>query len=112
MTLYHKDVYLPDIKFKDMSIKVEFKDYARQKAFMREIDISRFEIINLNQGELIELEIINHTPVKIVMRYKYNNEYDICIVILLNKLIVKTVWLNHVNDKHDTLDTSIYYKPV
>ncbi len=109
--LYHKDIYMPAIKFENKSFRLEYKDYVLNRAFEREINLSRFESVNLCNGELIELETVNRMPVKIVMRYKYNSQYDICIVILLGSFIVKTVWLNHVNDKHDTLDTSKYYKP-
>lgn len=109
--LYHSDVYMPHITFKDMLVKVEYWPHAIKRADEKNINVSGYQYINLKHGKLIELETVNNQPSKIVMRYKYNTQYDIILVILVNGLQVKTVWLNSVSDKHDTLDASKYYKP-
>lgn len=57
--------------------------------------------INLIKGEVEE---------RVVLRSKaiVNEEYNLHVVFSLQNKTVVTVWMNHINDRHATLDWSIY----
>lgn len=83
---------------------------------MRELDRIIDELIdNKRNYFLYEAQTDIHDNVyKIALRTSYDLDRDISIVFALskkNELIVKTAWLNHKRDKHNTLDKSKYYKP-
>lgn len=65
--------------------------------------------------EIIEYKIdydarINRCEERVVVRGKAltNRYYNLNVVYSLTKKCVVTVWLNHINDRHDTLDWSLY----
>jgi hypothetical protein len=49
---------------------------------------------------------------RVVIRSKAiaNKHYNLNVVFSLTERRIVTVWLNHINDRHDTLDWSIYDK--
>lgn len=66
-------------------------------------------------GEIIEAEFDNGKLIKIVTRLPHRTrEADICSAILVNPddrfgiLRVKTIWLNHHNDNHSTINKEAY----
>lgn len=64
--------------------------------------------IEINEKNIIEVEINDF--IKIVVRQSYNDDFDLCLVVVINgcKAIIKTLWLNDVLDNHMTLDASRY----
>ena len=58
--------------------------------------------------DIIEVEIKNSNLYKMVLRKSYNDTCDITIVIQVDSLNVKTVWLNEKSDSHKTLNKSRY----
>ena len=112
--LFHKDIYIPE-KIKNIGIvKCQPKStYHAQRA----ANSDRYGLINLPQtvkfcaNDIIEVELYDNRPdIKFLVRLPYNEENDICAVVLFTpqEVILKTLWLNRKIDKHATLDTSRY----
>ena len=119
--LYHKDVY-----FKSYVKPICHKFLSREKRLTKhcinaliddKISISIFKSylkqINKVKYDLIEVEEINNSIVKFVVRVPYSNTKNMCIVfardINTRILTVKSIWLNDKSDKHKTLDKSKYF---
>lgn len=75
-------------------------------------------LVRPSLNEIFEVETRNGVLVKLVVRQRYNELLDIILAIDIDPLcvargfgLVKTVWANHVNDNHKTLDASQYDKP-
>lgn len=65
--------------------------------------------IDMSEIEIFEVEIINDEIVKIAFRMEYDEIFDLCVAMNLDKkFTVKTVWLNEISDNHYTLDESKY----
>lgn len=110
--LYHKDVYMPKFDRPDRWFHVNYTRHAQEACLTdRYGEIEPFEFINLAQGEIVEIEIENRKIIKLVIRFEYDDELDIVMVIVPQTLNVKTVWLNERNDNHNTLNESRYIKP-
>ena len=58
--------------------------------------------IKLDQSNLVELEMEDERIVKLVVRVKYNLQYDLTLVIRPGGVCV-TCWLNMRGDNHNTL---------
>ena len=112
--LFHKDIGLPIAPNK-------IKFYCRLKYSHHAINASnndRYGKINLpdilnttkDDVTLIELETRNGKPYKGVYRLSHCKKYDMVIVVLYETRLVKTVWLNCKNDKHNTLKHWKYTK--
>jgi len=112
MSLYHFEIGFPKgLETKFGVIEVTYKRHALNAAETDRygrIDLPR--TINTDTAKAIEVEVINRQVVKIVYRTKYNDDFDL-ILVLSRDASVRTVWLNSVNDKHKTLDRSKYDKP-
>lgn len=112
--LFHKDIGLPissdRIKF---NCPLRYSNHANRAA-----NNDRYGKINLPERlntqldnvTLIELETRNGKPYKGVYRTSHCEKYDIVIVLLYETRLVKTVWLNSKDDKHNTLKTWKYTK--
>lgn len=71
--------------------------------------------VTAEAGSVVEIErdtYLNKT-VKIIVRIKYSNNYDLVLVLVPKRdyyvdgsLFVKTCWLNHKTDNHSTLNLS------
>ena len=85
--------------------------HAIARAQEKRIDIPR--IVNLSDFDIIELEITNGRIAKMVIRGEYDDYDDICMAVNFDRgsLFIRTVWLNDINDTHNTLDTSKYGRP-
>jgi len=112
MSLYHFEIGFPKgLITKFGVIEVTYKRHALNAAETDRygrIDLPR--TINTDTAKAIEVEVINRQVVKIVYRTKYNDDFDL-ILVLSRDASVRTVWLNSVNDKHKTLDRNKYDKP-
>lgn len=113
MPLFHKDAWgLPSLKIGKIE-GLKFSAHALHRAEFKQIEISGMDLTTFNppDWEIFELEVINGIPVKLAARRKFNNEFDLVIVILRKEKLIKTVWLNSIDDKHSTLDKSVYSRP-
>lgn len=109
--LYHKDLEnFPTLNVADKNVKPRYTIHAFDSA-----ENDRYGVIllpatiNLSKAVIFEIEIgKNDTIEKVCIRMSYNKDYDLCMAIIPDGLVVKTVWLNSVEDSHRTLDTGKY----
>jgi hypothetical protein len=52
------------------------------------------------------------TPYEVLYRVRYSSNLDICLVVILDGFMVKTVWFNERCDAHRSLDRSRYDVPL
>jgi len=112
--LYHFETGLPlsAESFKFGTVNLSYTKHARFAALDdRYGPITLPETLNTNISKVIEVQIENGRVSKIVYRTKYSAEYDI-IFVVSNGGMVKTVWLNSVNDTHGTLKAERYQRAV
>lgn len=105
---YNEQVYMPEINWRDVDYQLRYSPHAQEQMLSKGIDEAP-NFINLSQVDIVEMEVANGKPFKVLARQPYDGEYDIVHVILLKSLVVKTVWLNHRNDKHRTLKNKNQY---
>lgn len=113
--LYHKDIYLPEIKKENKPVKLHYTHHAIEASKSdRYGQINLPEKINLIEWDLVELETDDKTGniQKIVVRKNYSKIHDIVLVIIPSTCRVKTVWLNTKNDNHKTLDRKKYFHKI
>lgn len=107
--LYHKDVYMPEISFEIADKKLNYSSHAiEQSRYDRYGEFSLPVSIKPQFKELIELEVRGGVPYKGLFRLHYNSQFVICLAVIFESLVVKTVWLNRKSDNHRTLDRSLY----
>lgn len=109
--LYHSSLpNFPVLNIADKMVKLNPTCHAIEAAYNDRygiIDIP--EKINLSKVKIFEIEVDDiGNLIKVCIRMKYNDDYDLCMPILIKGLKIKTVWLNSVNDRHNTLDRSKY----
>lgn len=63
-----------------------------------------------NKAELVEVETNSTGPKKAVFRISLSSTLDLVLVVALDTLTVKTVWINLKSDTHNTLNKSNYNK--
>ena len=112
--LYHKDLGFPkSLIFKsEYDISLNYTQHANSAANSdRYGKIKLPNTIKFSKSEIIEVESFDNIFLdKIVVRINYNQEYDLCLVIIPGSNLVKTVWLNFNKDNHKTLDKNKYNK--
>lgn len=91
------------------------KLYPSQHAIkaMRDDRYGKFSIpvaIDTNSAEAIEAEVVGGEVVKVLYRIPLNRQNDVCIAVIPQNGVVKTAWLNRIDDKHKTLNVSKYKK--
>ena len=87
-----------DIKFAKHSM-----DRVRQK------HITKSEVLDtVASGKCIEFHIKGESPRVLLRKQRWNQTYDICVVIDILTGTVVTAYTNHTNDEHNTLHTEIY----
>lgn len=117
MALYHKDIGFPaELKRPNGAFLVNYSDHAlRAAADDRFGSIKLPAAIDFRPGrgaELIECETdAAGLIVKAVWRIPHDEDNDIVMVILMQRKLVKTVWLNRHDDLHATLDAAKYDRP-
>lgn len=69
--------------------------------------------IDMSTFDVIEVVMRGREIVRMVIRGEYDDYDDICLVVAPkgNAFFVVTVWLNHWQDIHETLDESKYGRP-
>lgn len=117
MALYHKDIGFPtNMRRPRTAFLLDYTHHARQEAARDRyghIELPRALDCRRSENELIECDVDDATGdiIKAVWRMPFNDELDIVLVVLMRRKLVKTVWLNRKDDKHNTLDRSRYAVP-
>lgn len=114
--LYHREVYWTDDIQKQIDVALnsglqfQFSNHAIDKEFIRQIPTSSITIDKLKNGECFEVLMENNKVIKFVIRYGFDDIYDLSSVWIPNSdcLFCKTIWLNKKTDKHKTLDKKNY----
>jgi hypothetical protein len=107
--LYHKNTGMPKIEIQKTKIKPRYSIHAMDSAENDFYDIIELPaVVDLANADIFEIETDNKKIVKIAFRIAYNEEFDLCIAMLIPSNKVKTVWLNSVDDQHETLKKERY----
>lgn len=123
--LYHAEIGFPpqfEGKYPTGRLPLQWSRHAQEARFDdRYGEIPEFPQFNPEQWELIEVglektENGGRKYNKFLYRTELDDDNDICIVVKPpsrpgEKWLVKTVWLNQLNDLHRTLDRSKYATP-
>ena len=81
----------------------------RERPLMTVTAMSLPSELNPVECKIVEVETDkNNNIVKIVYRKQLNQKLDLCLVVMVQQSLVKTIWLNEANDTHRTLDRSKY----
>ena len=68
--------------------------------------------VNFRYAQIFEIDMVGDKVSKIVCRVPYDGQYDLCMAIgMRGGPTVITLWLNDLNDKHNTLNLSRYDRP-
>jgi hypothetical protein len=113
MDLYHADIRLPQ-GFVSPTARVALRwtkhaDHARMTD--RYGEMRRFQSATLARLSVVEVGVEAGKVVKILFRGRYDDNLDVCMVLIPNgnqPWTVKTVWFNENKDSHTTLDKSRY----
>lgn len=118
--LYHSQVFMPKrIKGlfpRDGAKVLTYSQHAREQSARKEIPL--VPSVDLSRFELIELEVHGDQWTKAVIREqaRYSGDTHACIVVVKTNertvWHVKTVWVNHKDDQHCTLDPTPYVRKI
>ena len=112
--LYHFQLGFPEtLKIKDQyTFNLAYSKHALQAARTDRYGIMRLpESVIIPRNYIVEVESQDDVEAdKIVFRipYEYEEDLDLCIVVITDTQFVKTVWFNKLTDVHTTLDKSRY----
>lgn len=111
--LFHKDLGFPHhINLPTFGYCLQYGSHARKEALedrYGSIELPKF--VRLYEADIVEIGVQCGTRLsKVVARQKHCNNFDIVIVFNPADGFVRTVWLNHKNDSHKTLDETKYKK--
>lgn len=114
--LYHKDVGFPeDINMPrnfNPVMSLRYGSHAEAAAHNDRYGEMRLpHRIDVRKGTTIEIGVTGKTVTKMVIRFDYNEQLDMVLVIIPESSFVKTVWFNEKGDKHSTLDRRKYADP-
>lgn len=92
--------------------------HALKRLAEKKIKANRYDIIStIYNSEIIEYRIVHNNVTnshdeRVILRSKaiVNEKFNLNAVFSLTNKRIVTVWINHINDRHDTLDWSIYDK--
>ena len=114
MDLYHCDIRLPDnFRLPARVVALFWTNHARRACLNdRYGEIPQIPVLNLEMCETIEVGLEGRRVRKVVVRTGFDDLLDLVLVLVPgpHKWTVKTVWLNHINDTHSTLDKSRYVR--
>lgn len=113
MKLYHKDIGLPPgFRLPSRQVELEWSRHAMQAALDDRYGlIDSYPVLDLSYCDTIEVELTGRRVSKLVLRAEWDDDHDIVYVVIPKTptlYFVKTVWMNHKNDTHKTLDRSRY----
>lgn len=118
--LYNKRAFgLPEFEINIRRVHLRYTHHARARLeqYNRDSSIGKQDVvaprsINFKELDIVEMETTpEDEPVKIVGRYAIDQERDLVLIILLEKMIVKTMWVNVNCDQHYSLNKKGYDKP-
>lgn len=101
---------LREIKAKEWGVKIHALDRIEEKG----INATRQDLIStIHNSEIIEYKIDDcrfgyDERVLVRANALVNGDYNLNVVYSLTTKDVITVWINHIDDKHETLDWAIY----
>lgn len=114
--LYHKDIGFPD----DINLprgfnpvmSLRYSRHAEDEA-QKDIhgDIRLPARMDVRTGQTVEIAVVNKMVTKMVVRFPYDAERDITMVIQPQDGFVRTVWFNEKVDQHKSLNKSKYADP-
>ena len=101
---YNKDVWMPKLNVPTVDIILSYTYHALDAAKTDRYGVIELpESINLADYEIVELEIADGKPRKILIRGHYDSSRDLTMAILLRDNRVLTVWSNLKGDDHKSL---------
>ena len=114
---YHKQLGLPkgSAELWAGRLQLRYGNHAQSEA-----DVDRYGRAELfgeaefEAADVVEVEVAQGQPVKAVLRFPYDDDKDLVMVLQRPERsvsFVRTVWFNLVSDKHRSLDHSKYRKP-
>jgi hypothetical protein len=111
---YNKAIGFPDSIFiPKYKIHLFYSNHATDK--INQFGMCKYPIdIQLTIENIVELDTVDGKKIdNVVVRLPYNNTEGIVLSLMLFKrtAVVKTIWLNNINDTHQTLDKSKYDIP-
>lgn len=112
--LYHKEIGFPEsIDIKEGMVNLWYSAHARERIEGRYKGFLILpSFIKITKNNVIEISTEdNITCDKVLVRTKYDEKKDICIVLLPHNGKVVTLWTNYRDDKHETLDKTKYNTP-
>lgn len=117
MTLYHVDTGFPaGVQPPSGGFTLQYTRHAQTEAHNDKY--GQFVLpsyLVLDGSETFELEVTNGVPSKAAIRVRYDEWYDLCLVIvpgsIVGTVLVVTCWLNEWWDTHETLKVGRYVKP-
>jgi hypothetical protein len=117
--LYNRGAYgLPSGAAEVFAATIATLDYANHA--LEESRADRYGIaelpgsLEIQSGDVVEVEVRGGSPVKAVVRFPYDEKLDLVLVLLPRtaaRYFVKTVWFNQLSDKHRTLRLAPYSRP-
>lgn len=115
MSLYHADIRLPDgFVAPTARVNLRWTSHAdRARSNDRYGEIRKFQSATLARLSVVEVGVEAGRVSKILFRGRYNDDLDVCMVLIPNGTApwtVKTVWINESKDSHTTLDKTKYVR--
>ena len=119
--LFHRDIGIPDYAKRQLAalpvLQLGYTHHA-QRACLDDKNGSVFcppALYKFKVKNLIEVEVINGTVTKFVVRLEFEPDRDLVLVIQVDAYcprqgFVRTLWTNLKTDQHNTLDASKYDK--
>lgn len=118
--IYHAKIGLPKVTLPSDVVILVYGPHAKRAARTdRYVDLRRYLPIErkLHFREIIEIELSDsHEVTKLVVRFPITEWLDAVLVLSPlpgrpGALFVRTVWANHKDDVHNTLDKERYARP-
>ena len=106
--LYHKDLgFPPDMVLPPTDLWLHYTGHALYAASQEGIQARDLPTRLPASFQVVEVEMLGDLTTKWVLRWRFTAEDDLVVVILRDGT-VKTVWVNHVEDTHRTLQRHRY----
>lgn len=111
MSLYHRDVYLPEHLLSQIPKTLKLSSYSKHA--LERLEYYGIDKLDTVSGDVIEVEESGGVVVKVLVRSKFSSERDLAVVIGFigpNKCLVKTLWMNFRGSHKTNLNRERYVK--